>query len=584
MKENTVSRRPEAAAAGVGTARRRLRHVGRWPALLPLLILSACQYATPQPVLTTSSAEQAVSAIDEGLAREAPPEPPAEIPPEVLSQLLPPPVDDEPEERFDLSVNGVGAEEFFRGLVRGTDFNMVVHPEVNGEISLDLKSVTVLEVMTVMRDVYGYDFDRDGRFFRVFPDALRTEIFQVDYLNVERKGRSQMQVSAGKVGDSQRGGGQQFGGYGYGDSGFQSGGQGGGSSQRNVVGTQINTNNEVDFWAELQTTLQTIVGSEPGTSVVVTPQVGLAVVRARPEALSAVRSYLGQVRGSLHRQVILEAKIVEVTLNSAFQAGIDWNTFGAQSGGSFFPTDTSPGSPDDVGARFAFGEGSEFFNPLGSTFALAGKIDDFEAVLTLLETQGTVQILSSPRISTVNNQKAVIKVGSDEFFVTDISTTTVTAGSAINTNDSPELTPFFSGIALDVTPQIGTEGQIILHVHPTVSEVEEQLKVISGEPIPLAASTIRESDSVVRARDGQVVVIGGLMQNISRDNDAGVPWISKVPVLGYAFSHKQQNATKSELVILLRAHIVDDQTMRKSLEGSRDRLRGLIDELRPAAG
>jgi MSHA biogenesis protein MshL len=194
-----------------------------------------------------------------------------------------------------------------------------------------------------------------------------------------------------------------------------------------------------------------------------------------------------------------------------------------------------------------------------------------------------VQVLSSPRIATVNNQKAVIKVGNDEFFVTDISTTTVTAGSAINTQDSPELTPFFSGIALDVTPQISANGDVTLHIHPTVSQVEQQLKRISGEDVPLAASTIRESDSIVRARNGQIVVIGGLMQNSSTDANSGVPWLSHLPVLGYAFKQKQQQSTKSELVILLRPIVTNDRVQTETLEATLARVRDMATRLGPPA-
>jgi MSHA biogenesis protein MshL len=174
----------------------------------------------------------------------------------------------------------------------------------------------------------------------------------------------------------------------------------------------------------------------------------------------------------------------------------------------------------------------------------------------------------------------VIKVGDDEFFVTDISTNTVTAGNAINTVDSPELTPFFSGIALDVTPQISEGGDVILHIHPTVSQVREQLKTISGEQVPLAASQIRESDSIVRAGSGQIVVIGGLMQNSSSDDNARVPGLGRIPGVGHLFKQKAQSGVKSELVILLKPIVVDAAAQSEALRQSKER----IDALREALG
>ena len=288
------------------------------------------------------------------------------------------------------------------------------------------------------------------------------------------------------------------------------------------------------------------------------------------------------MESTLHRQVILEAKIVEVTLREGFQAGINWNTFGDASGGTFKPTETTAGSEHSTAGEFLSGNG-EFFNPLGSAFTLSASYGDFEGALELLQTQGDVQVLSSPRIATVDNQKAVIKVGNDEFFVTDISTDTTTAGSAINTNDSPELTPFFSGIALDVTPQISEAGDVILHIHPTVSQVDEQLKTISGESVPLAASTIRESDSIVRARDRQIVVIGGLMQNSSDTDGAQVPFFGRIPGVGHLFRQRASSSIKSELVILLKPIVVDDQAHAEALDQSLDRietLKRLVDQWR----
>ena len=216
----------------------------------------------------------------------------------------------------------------------------------------------------------------------------------------------------------------------------------------------------------------------------------------------------------------------------------------------------------------------------GNLFAIGGASADFGALIRLLSTQGEVQVLSSPRISTLNNQKAVIKVGSDEFFVTDISSTTSSNASSTVTSPDITLTPFFSGIALDVTPQISEEGDVILHIHPSVSEVTDQNKniTVSGQSqqLPLALSTVRESDSVVRARSGQVVVIGGLMQNRSSNDDAAVPGVGDVPLFGELFKQKRDRNSRSELVILLKPLVVErDDTWTDYIRETRDRIRRL---------
>ena len=183
-------------------------------------------------------------------------------------------------------------------------------------------------------------------------------------------------------------------------------------------------------------------------------------------------------------------------------------------------------------------------------------------------------------MSTLNNQKAVIKAGSDEFFVTDISSNTVT-GTASTTNRDVELTPFFSGIALDVTPQVSSDGDIILHIHPTVSEVEDQLKDIAlgGSQdevvsLPLALSEVRESDSIVRARSGQIIVIGGLMQNTMREQQFRTPVLGSIPGVGALFRSTRELETKTELVILLKPVVVDDdESWKDFLDGPLERLR-----------
>jgi MSHA biogenesis protein MshL len=177
-------------------------------------------------------------------------------------------------------------------------------------------------------------------------------------------------------------------------------------------------------------------------------------------------------------------------------------------------------------------------------------------------------VLSSPRVSTLNNQKAVIKAGSDEFFVTGVSSNTV-VGTASATNRDVELTPFFSGIALDVTPQISAEGEVILHIHPSVSDVSEKIKTLTvagvTDSLPLAFSQTRESDSVVKAKSGQLIVIGGLMRTTKNKEDYRTPLLGDIPVLGNLFKSQQKSEIRSELVILLRPIVIDTDDQMKQL-------------------
>ena len=290
-----------------------------------------------------------------------------------------------------------------------------------------------------------------------------------------------------------------------------------------------------------------------------------------PDEHRQVAEYLATIQDSAQRQVVLEAKIIEVELSDGFQTGINWAalgnsgsttvTGGMVGGQQLFDDGVSDlaGTPltlDPNGTPLSSFPSSGF----GGVFALAVSGTDFSAFVELLDTQGDAKVLSSPRVSTVNNQKAVIKVGSDEFFVTGVASNTTT-GTATNTNNTVQLTPFFSGIALDVTPQISKDGEVILHIHPSVSEVRDQRKQISigddQSSLPLAFSSVRESDSVIRARSGQIVVIGGLMKSSTNKEESGVPLLGDIPVLGHLFRHTREREVKSELVILLKPIVIE---------------------------
>jgi MSHA biogenesis protein MshL len=483
------------------------------------------------------------------------------------------------EPHFDLAVNEVSAQAFFTSLSDGTRYNMIVHPNVSGKISLKLKDVTVSEVLQVVNEVYGYPIRRTKRGFTVMPIALQTRIFEIDYLNVERLGGSETRVSSGQVGE--------------GSSSEASSSSG--SDRRSVTGTRIETRSDANFWGDLVRALEAVVGKADGRSVVVTPHTGIAIVRAMPDELNSVEEFLSATQRILERQVILEAKILEVELNDNFQAGINWSQlivdgdqsvlFGQTGGGSSLANGFSDisGETFNLDPRNADLVETAVASAFGGVFTMAFAFDKFSAIVELLETQGTVRTLSTPRVSTLNNQKAVIKVGSDEFFVTDISTTTV-QGTTTTTNPNVELTPFFSGIALDVTPQISSDGEVILHIHPSISQVEEKNKKIeigssegsvSGFTIPLAFSRIRESDSVVRARSGQMIVIGGLMENRQFDRRAATPWLGRIPFLGSLFRQQATGDRKSELVILLRPIVVGANTWRGQISRIENRVESL---------
>jgi MSHA biogenesis protein MshL len=498
-------------------------------------------------------------------------------PPAALDQaLLPPPQMAMPEVRgvpidakFDLSVQNAPASQVFQSIVSGTRYSMLLHPGVAGSVTLNLKDVTIREALDAMRELYGYDYKVEGTRIFVHPTGLQTRIFQVSYLTSLRKGLSEVRVQSGAVSDSTGATGTP--------GSAPNPSQGGAPSSRSLESARVSTEQQTNFWSDLRAALLTLVGTGDGRSVVVTPHSGVVVVRAFPSELRSVENYLNATRLSVERQVMLEAKIVEVTLSQAYQAGINWASFRGNANigqlspgttlGTLPQTISTQGLASSTGRTIAAATAQEGSAAAGipalGVFGLALQTANFAALLTFLESQGNVQVLSSPRIATVNNQKAVLKVGTDEFFVTNVSTTATTTGTTTQNTPSVTVQPFFSGVVLDVTPQIDAAGNIILHIHPSVSEVTQSNRVIdlgaqiSTITLPLAKSTVSETDTIVRVEDGNIVAIGGLMKVDARDISGGLPGVPDSGFAGALLRNNQRTLVKKELVILLKPTVIE---------------------------
>ena len=485
------------------------------------------------------------------------------LPPLHAEAIKPPPP---PEPRFDLAVSNAPAQQVFLQIVSGTKYSMLVPPDLSGTIAINLKNVTVREALDSLRDLYGYEYRMQGTRIFVQPNTLQTRIFQVNYLAGKRKGTTDMRVTSGSISSNPNSGSST--------TSATTPANGGSAQSTSVQSSRISTESDNDFWGELRDTLSAIVGGDANRKVIVNPLSGVIAVRGFPADIRNAENYLRMTQLIIERQVMIEAKIIEVQLNDSFASGVNWSVFRGQngrvSGGQMAPgTVLSPnGQIGSVGGG-AIGDlvataGQDLVtaatNP-GSLFGLAFQAHNFAALLQFLETQGNVQVLSSPRIATINNQKAVLKVGTDEFFVTSVTTNT-TQGTGGTTN-SPTIgvQPFFSGIALDVTPQIDENDSIILHLHPSVSVVAEKQKSVNlgslgNFQLPLASSTVNESDSVVRVQDGNIVAIGGLMKQQQSSEQSGLPGAVGQPVVGPLFGQKARSGSKSELVILLKPTII----------------------------
>ena len=566
-------------------------------ALAPLMLavlaslLGGCATTTPPASLATAPLLPEVRR-----ALEAPSEAPRPLPAAAAPSVMPaPPAPPhealpamplpKPERRFSVVLNNATPEVVFMSLLNETPLSVAVDPSVKGPLSISLKDVTLREALELLRELHNLEYKVIGRHILVSPAQLQTRLFKVDYPSFNRQGRSDLRVLSGSItggGAGSSGGGNSNG------STPASGSSSGGSTGAAPESSRITTAQRNDLWGEIEATIKLLIGEKDGRSVVVSPQTGNIMVRALPREMRAVHDYLEATRTSVERQVMLEAKVVEVQLRDSERTGINWAAFKAglttrATGGVLAPGGVLGQTGSVAGGLLNVTPGGALeaaATNAGSLLGLAFQTSNFAAVLEFLGTQGNTQVLSSPRIATMNNQKALLKVGTDDFFVTSISTTTTPVGNTTSTTPSIGVTPFFSGISLDVTPSINEQGFITLHIHPAVSNVTERNKVLNlgkegSYTLPLASSDINESDAVVRARDGHIIAIGGLMRQSSVNSDSGIPGTEGSVFRKLLGGQTNRLTEKRELVILLKPTIIDPS--KEEAEGRQDALQRLLE-------
>ncbi|WP_235276321.1 secretin N-terminal domain-containing protein [Methylotenera sp. N17] len=556
--------------------------------VMAMLLLVGCASNAPQ------NNGQLNSKMQQTLKEAAKAKPAAALPEVVNEALLPPLKVELPksnakklEPRFDLVVNNAPAAQVLMGIVSGTRYSMLLHPDMAGNVSVNLKDVTVFEALDALRDLYGYEYKVDGTRIMIEPQTLQTRVFQVNYIVGQRKGSSDTQVTSGSLGASNSNTASQ-------NPSTATTSTPGQTNQVALISSSISTNTSNDFWTDLGLSLNGIVGSEAGRKVVVNLQSGVIMVRAMPKEIRNVESFLRLMQVNIERQVILEAKILRVGLNSDSQSGVNWSVLGSRGSSRALVGNINNNSVVNTngnGPQVSGSLGADLNGVLanaattaigGPLFAVALQGANFAALMQFLETQGDVEVLSSPRIATINNQKAVLKVGTDEFYITGVRQSTTASVGATTTIPEVTLQPFFSGISLDVTPQIDKDDNIILHMHPSISQVTTVTKqfTLGGTSnqfnLPLPSSSVNETDSIVRTRDGNVIAIGGLMTESNTKTGSKVPGLGDVKGIGKAFRQHSEQSSKSELVILLKSTVVQgNESWSEDMLSAQQRLEGM---------
>ncbi|MBA2686965.1 MAG: hypothetical protein H0U64_02585 [Gemmatimonadaceae bacterium] len=463
-----------------------------------------------------------------------------------------------------LDAVGQNIQVVLKGLAESYGMSLDIEPEVSGTVTTTLQNVTLREALASIVTPQGYTWEISNGVLRVGGARSLTRIFTLDYVALNRFGTSTTSVS------------RSIGGIGSG---------GGGSDQ-------ISSSSVADLWEELRVSLDglifdEIVRGDAGSStsailtsanpiqnnstgnaggvgvgnaggagrafshsafgrrLIINPMAGTITVTAPPFKLTEVAAFITAFESSVQRQVLIEAKIVDVSLTQESQFGIDWSSV-------IRIKNLNLG----VAQTLSSATGS------GVQFTLSGGGNQVNAVLRALQTQGTVNVLSSPSVSTLNNQPAIMRVTTEEVVFTATRQPILGPnGGTIGFNNTITPQQISVGIVLNVLPQIGADNIITMNVRPHINSVARiaTFTTDDGNSSSVPVLEERETDTMVRTRAGETVVIGGLMQNKITHNTSGVPGLRNLPIFGKLFESRHDVQTKSELVIFITATIVAGQ-------------------------
>jgi MSHA type pilus biogenesis protein MshL len=446
--------------------------------------------------------------------------------------------------RYTLVMAGADARELFLSLAKENDFNLILSPEVSGAVTMDIKEATAPEIMEEVCELLGCRVESNGKTVRILPEKRVTRIFRVDYLLTSRTGSGSLTAST-----STGGGGTSVTGSAASPGG--SSGGGGESESRNT----ISTDEKFDLWAGILDEVQSLL-SGGDSKAVVNRAAGTLAVTDFPANLDRIAEYLGVLESRMRNGVMIETKILEVTLDDETQYGINWTAL-----------------PDlsSLSLRGALPGGATALQTLSagtSSFQIGVAGGKFNAVIDALAQQGQINVLSAPKVSTLNNQKAIIRIGRQDVFFRAVVTPATTTSAAFVTFSPDTIT---EGIILSVTPQIGRDGRIMLAIHPSITEKVGEAKAPDGNTAPIV--DVRETNTMVTVPDGETVFIGGLMQERTQEIVKSVPLLGDIPFLGAFFRNTDQKKKKTELVILITPRLLRDASAAGIAAEEQERLR-----------
>jgi len=439
---------------------------------------------------------------------------------------------------YSFSAKDLDIKDALALFARSNELNIVPDPDVTGSVSVEFRNLPIEKSMEAILSAFGYYAEVSGGLIRV--RNQRTEFFTVDYLRLIRSGNGSSSANISSAsGESSRGGGSRDG----------ASSAGGGSGEGDSTSVSISKSDSVDFWSEIDTQLKELLSTTG--KIAINRVSGTIMVTDQKAHVDRIATYLKHIKKTLHRQVDLEAQIYELVLNDEFHFGIDWQNVMIKAGEWAASTG---GGPSGIPSSNLIVN-----NPIGGntpgqpTLSLAITKDESKIVVDALKEMGNLEVVSQPRIRTLNNQAAMIKVGTDKPFFRRTSNV-ITANGGTQTQSNVEVNSITIGTILSLTPQISDDGWITMDISPVITRLVNTARGPDGSTAPEV--DIKQASSLVRIPQGSTVVIGGLIQNERYKTTRKVPVLGDIPGIGYAFRGVYDDTRKTELVIFITPTIV----------------------------
>lgn len=483
--------------------------------------------------------------------------------PQPVTQVpaLPRPVKREKLETYTVVVNQVPISELLFSMARDADLNLDIDNDISGKITMNAIDQTLPKILDRIESQAAITYILEDGTLKVRADKPYLIIYDIDYLNISRASGGSVSIST-EIGST--------------SSGVKGGGSGGGNSSGgsgdNKAGSKVENESINEFWNTITKNISGIIEqeiisgagakTEGDNNIIVNRESGIIAIRTTGKKHKLVKKFINQVVGSAQRQVLIEATIAEVQLSDDYQAGIDWSVVSETATVGNVEVLTKGGIQDVIGG--ALGSAPVF------QLATAGTINGNPLNITLkaLETFGDVKVLSSPKVMTLNNQTAILKVVDNEvYFTIDVNVVpgSVTANALTTVDTTVNTVPV--GIVMAVTPFIDKGDAVTLNIRPTISRIIDYV----DDPNPLLADAgvvsqipviqVREIETMLKVDDSETAVIGGLMQDQINKENRGVPFLSSIPLLGALFSYTEERYVKSELVIFIRPVVIEDASL-----------------------